>query len=170
MTSIPRPAPLADIDLAQQLWDVEAIKQVKARYFRLMDTKHWDDWLDCFTEDCHFEYGPGEENQVSGRAEFMPYVRRVLHDGVTTHHGYMPEIQLTSATTATGVWAMFDYVQSDYDGGALHIQGYGYYDETYEKGDDGAWRIKSLRLSRLRVDALSPDAAQAVAADPTPTR
>ena len=25
--------------------DVEAIKQLKARYFRLMDTKQWDEWL-----------------------------------------------------------------------------------------------------------------------------
>jgi SnoaL-like protein len=164
------PTPLPQLELAQQLWEIESIKQLKARYFRLMDTKRWDEWRDCFTEDCHFEYGPGAENQVTGRAEFVPYVRRVLHDGVTTHHGHMPEIRLTSPTTATGVWSMFDYVQSDFEDGSLHIKGYGFYEETYAKGDDGVWRIKSLRLTRLRVDALSSDDAQPVGGDPTPSR
>ena len=27
----------------QQLLDIEQIKQLKARYFRLMDTKQWDE-------------------------------------------------------------------------------------------------------------------------------
>lgn len=35
--------------------DVEAIKQVKARYFRLMDTKQWDEMAEVFTEDCHVD-------------------------------------------------------------------------------------------------------------------
>ena len=31
--------------------DVEAIKQLKARYFRAMDTKDWDAMRDVFTDD-----------------------------------------------------------------------------------------------------------------------
>ena len=35
-----------------QVWaDVEAIKQLKARYCRLLDTKDWAAWRDLFTDD-----------------------------------------------------------------------------------------------------------------------
>ena len=36
----------------EQLWDIEAIKQLKARYFRYIDTKDWDAFSQLFTEDC----------------------------------------------------------------------------------------------------------------------
>jgi len=67
---------------------------------------------------------------------------------ITVHHGHMPEIELTSATTATGVWAMEDMLRWP-DGREMH--GYGHYHETYEKVG-GAWRIKSSKLTRLRTD------------------
>ena len=43
--------------------DVEAIKQVKYRYLRALDTKHWDDFADTLAEDITANYGPsiGEE-------------------------------------------------------------------------------------------------------------
>ena len=58
----------------------------------------------------------------------------------------MPEIDLTSDSTASGVWPMEDIVLTD----KFELHGYGHYHETYEK-IDGSWRIKTLRLSRLRV-------------------
>lgn len=33
------------------LLDLEAIKVLKARYFRAMDTKQWDELRSCFTQD-----------------------------------------------------------------------------------------------------------------------
>jgi hypothetical protein len=59
----------------------------------------------------------------------------------------MPEIELTSETTATGTWSMFDYVQMP----ELTLKGYGHYEEEYLK-EDGKWRIKNLLLTRLHVD------------------
>jgi 3-phenylpropionate/cinnamic acid dioxygenase small subunit len=35
----------------QQLQDLEDIRQLKSRYFRLMDTQQWEAWQDCFTVD-----------------------------------------------------------------------------------------------------------------------
>jgi hypothetical protein len=48
---------------------------------------------------------------------------------------------------------MFDWVdhQSDPE---TSMQGYGHYVEDYEKGADGTWRIKNLRLTRLRTDRI----------------
>ena len=34
-----------------QMDDIEAIKQLKARYFRTMDTKHWAAMRQVFTDD-----------------------------------------------------------------------------------------------------------------------
>jgi len=55
-----------------------------------------------------------------------------------------PELTLSSATTATGIWAMEDWLVFA-DGRELH--GAGHYHETYMK-QDGNWRISSLHLTR----------------------
>jgi hypothetical protein len=55
---------------------------------------------------------------------------------------------LTSATTASAVWALEDVVRL---APAVNLRGYGHYRETYEK-IDGHWRITSSKLTRLRED------------------
>jgi hypothetical protein len=66
-------------------------------------------------------------------------------EGVATmHHCHTPELTVTSATTATGIWAMEDLLVFA-DGREMH--GAGHYRETYEK-QDGSWRIKTLHLTR----------------------
>ena len=77
----------------------------------------------------------------------------MLADAVTVHHGHMPEITLTSDTTAAGVWAMEDTIRWP-DGTKLH--GFGHYHETYERAD-GTWRIASSTLTRLLVDFAAPE-------------
>jgi hypothetical protein len=53
----------------------------------------------------------------------------------TVHH---PEIELTSSTTATGVWALQDFVFNRRSNAQLH--GAAFYDDRYAKVD-GQWRI-----------------------------
>jgi hypothetical protein len=60
----------------------------------------------------------------------------------------MPEIELTSETTASGVWALEDYNIYE-DGSQSH--GWGHYLETYEK-IQGRWYIKTSSLSYLRFE------------------
>jgi hypothetical protein len=142
-------------EMAQFLYDLEQIKQTKARYFRFLDTKQWDQWRTCFTDDLHFYLGQDASPIAASADEFVAYVAKLLADTVTVHHGHMPEIELTSAATASGIWAMFDWV--DWSKTATperSFQGYGHYQEEYEKGVDGRWRIKRSRLTRLRVDHL----------------
>jgi hypothetical protein len=78
----------------------------------------------------------------------MAGLQKVLAGATTVHHGHMPEIELTSPTTATGVWALHDIVIWP-DG--TRLDGYGHYHETYEKRD-GEWRIKTSTLTRLHTD------------------
>jgi hypothetical protein len=137
--------------------DVEAIKRLKARYFRTMDTKDWDGMRQVFAADVVMDTTESGGGVVHGADEFMTFLRAQIGDVVTVHHGHMPEIELTSATTATGVWALEDLLRWP-DGSEM--QGFGHYHETYEKVD-GEWRITSSTLTRLRMDFQGPP--------PTPT-
>src|SRR5215475_15461842 len=91
-------------ETAQHLYEIEQIKHTKARYFRFLDGKQWADWRTCFTDDLHFYLGQDAKPVAASADEFVAYVSKLLADTVTVHHGHMPEIELTSATTATGVW------------------------------------------------------------------
>ena len=130
-----------------ELVEIEEIKQLKARYFRFMDQKRWDEWGDVFTEDATLQYGPNPGDIFEGRDGIVEGLRNVLKDALTAHHGHMPEIEITGDATATGIWAMFDYVEMP----GITLKGYGHYEEEYIK-DDGKWKIRNLRLTRLRVD------------------
>jgi hypothetical protein len=106
-----------------------------------------------FTDNCTFE---GTARVYRSPDEFVAGTRERLADATTIHHGHMPEIVITEPTKAKGVWAMFDLVEFDDvldhgHGVSRGYTGFGHYEEEYAKGDDGAWRISALRLTRLRV-------------------
>ena len=131
----------------EQLVEVERIKQLKARYFRLMDTKQWRQWSDVFTADATLQWGPGDQHVLIGREAIVQGVSSVLADATTCHHGHMPEIQIEGPSRARGIWAMYDFVESP----QFVLHGYGHYEEAYRKLD-GEWRIHRLKLTRLRED------------------
>jgi uncharacterized protein (TIGR02246 family) len=136
--------------------DVEEIKKLKARYFRGLDSKDWELYRDVFAEDVVVDLTTARGGVYQGREAFMAYIRS-LPLVQSVHQGHMPEIELLSATTATGIWALEDYNLWE-DGSQNH--GYGHYLETYEKAD-GRWRIKTTRLSYLRLERTEPGAAGA---------
>jgi hypothetical protein len=85
--------------------------------------------------------------QCTGRTHLVEAVSRALAKGVSMHQGHMPEIELTSPTTARGIWAMFDYLRLP----NCIFKGYGHYEEEYVKEASG-WKIKSILLTRLHCD------------------
>ena len=137
--------------------DVYEIQKLKARYFRFMDTKQWELFGRLFTEDMKFyiEKASGsDEPTFDGRQALVAYLAASHPGKVTVHQGHMPEIEFIDEDTATGVWAMFDWVDDPGRGGAW--QGFGHYHERYVRGPDGRWRICEVRLTRLRVDRVEP--------------
>jgi hypothetical protein len=139
------------VDAVGRLEAIEDIKLLKARYFRCMDTKDWDGFAEVFTADAVMDMTSEGAGVTVGNREIAAFVQGAVGDVTTVHHGHTPEIEITSPTTATGIWAMEDKLRWP-DGapmGSMH--GYGHYRETYEKVS-GQWRIKTLELNRLRID------------------
>lgn len=131
--------------------DIEAIKQLKARYCRTMDTKDWAGMRQVFTDDVTIDTVEAGGNIMTGADDFLTYLVGAIGKVITVHQCHTPEIEITSPTTATGIWAMEDMLRSP-DGSEFH--GYGHYHETY-LALEGAWRIRSLKLTRLRSDSIA---------------
>ena len=124
----------------EDLVEIEQIKQLKARYFRLMDQKRWDEFAELFTEDCaqSWQPAPGEVAEGGqGREGVVAYIRDSLAGMRSTHHGHMPEIEITGPGTATAIWALHDYCTAN---GEVVFDGAGYYRDEYEKRN-GRWLI-----------------------------
>ena len=146
---------------ADEIADREAIRELKARYFRLMDTKEWQGWSSLFTSnviaksDMAVSTGGADGKtlpETHGVNQFVDQTRKIIDQASTVHHGHTPEIAFESPTSARGIWAMEDIVEWP-DGRML--RGYGHYHETYRK-EAGDWRIASLHLTRTRVDLSGP--------------
>jgi hypothetical protein len=138
----------------QRLLDIEAIKQLKARYFRHMDLKQWDEWAQVFARHAVMEV-PEVDATQTGRDDIVAFVSGALTGARTVHHGHTPEIEITGPDSARGTWAMADYVEWTVPAGAdrVGLRGYGHYIEEYVR-EDAAWRIARTRLERLHVDPL----------------
>jgi len=147
------------MDALQRLLDIEEIKQLKARYWRCIDTKSFDELSTVFAEDAVFDYrqavrdpvtgtpeGVAEQEPVKGLQNIIREVGSALEVAQSAHQGHMPEIEILSETTAKGMWPFEDFVLN----GDFEFKGYGHYVEAYEK-IDGAWRIKHSEITRLRV-------------------
>jgi uncharacterized protein (TIGR02246 family) len=145
-----------DAELLRRLLDLEEIKRLKARYFRALDRKEWDEFAQVFARDAVLEV-PEAGMVQRGRDAIAAAVGAAVAGTRTVHHGHMPEIEITGPDTAHGIWAMFDYVEwpPSAAGERVGLQGYGHYEEDYVR-EGGRWVIARCHLSRLRVDPLGP--------------
>ena len=141
-------------DSATTLLAIESIKQLKARYCRYLDAKDWAAWRTIFTDDFVSDTAEAGGKLIIGADDFVAFTRQGVGrpSQATAHQVHAPEIELTSATTARGVWALQDVVRF---GPGVTLVGYGHYHETYEN-IAGQWLIKSSRLTRLREDIVTP--------------
>jgi hypothetical protein len=136
----------------QQFAEIEALKALKARYFRTLDTKQWDAWGECFTADLEASFdGADGSFDFGSRDELVSTNRELLADVVTVHQGHSPELELTGATTARGIWAMYDRVELP----GAEFEGWGHYHEEYVK-QGGDWKIARIHLTRLKISPLLP--------------
>ncbi|HEX7407772.1 MAG TPA: nuclear transport factor 2 family protein [Candidatus Binatia bacterium] len=128
------------------LQEIEAIKRLKYKYFRCLDTKRWDEMKECFTEDANAAYSSGKYS-FQGRDQIVQFLIDAMNRPtvLSAHHGHHPEIELTSPTTAVGVWALAD-VFIDLQA-AITVRGAAYYRDDYVKVN-GQWKIKTTGYER----------------------
>ena len=122
------------------LEQIEMIKRLKYRYMRTLDLNQWDELADCFTEDAVTDYDSGTYS-FQGKKDIIGFLNQFMDQStkIGQHHVHHPEIDLTSDTTATGIWYLQD-IFIDLDAKRT-LRGAGFYHDEYEKVD-GQWKIK----------------------------
>ncbi len=136
-SAYPRPVMTAHVEGmtdVERLLAIEEIKQLKARYFRCMDTKDWDGFEAVFAPDVEFDLRQGvvardpetgeirrsgkiqfsedqirdEDWKMTGARAVRDWESGILQQWTTIHQGHCPEIEIVTPTTATGIWHMED--------------------------------------------------------------
>jgi hypothetical protein len=155
------------MDTLATLVAIEAIKQLKARYFRFMDTRDFDAMAMVFCRDAIFDCREGgrclpvggtlqgEPGPVThGRAAIIAWIRGSFANSTSVHHGHCHEVTIVSDNEAHGIVAMEDYIRA-LDRSTKRVHGAGHYHERY-RFEDGEWRIAQTQLTRLFIDWISP--------------
>jgi hypothetical protein len=129
---------------------LEEIRQVKYRYLRCVDLKLWDQIENVFTPDASAAYGThavGRPLNLQGRDEIVGYLRKNLGpEIITMHRCGQPEITV-QGDKATGTWSFEDTVIAMEH--RVLIKGAAFYEDTYERGADGKWRISHTGYQRV---------------------
>jgi SnoaL-like domain len=132
----------------QQLSDLEEIRQLKARYFRCIDTGNETELATVFADDVTIDLrGGGYRLQVSGKADMVNFIASSFNsDIIAMHHGHTPEIRFTGPDTAEGTWYLEDRFinperKTDTIGTAL-------YHDRYVRTADG-WKVQHSEYDRV---------------------
>lgn len=131
----------------QTLYDIEQIKQLKARYFRGIDTCNLDILRSTLSETVHIRFdSPTYQFDIHGMDDALDFYRNAFtHRRFGMHHGHTPEITV-NGDTATGLWYLNDlFVNLDEQ---TLLTGSALYEDTYAR-IDGQWRIQRTGYQRL---------------------
>lgn len=128
------------------LLEIEAIKRLKYKYLRCLDSKDWAGLASCFSDDAVSSYDSGA-HAFEGRDKIMEFLENALGSPniISLHHVHHPEIELTGPDTATGCWYLNDMVI--FREGDTELRGAAFYRDEYVKRD-GAWRIRFTGYDR----------------------
>lgn len=142
---------------------IQEITQLKASYFRGVDTCDGDLVRGILAEDWALDYIGCCTDPATGK-DFLPAMNVVLRgrdswrsDGmskfgiVSVHQGHNFEVEFTSDTSAKGIWSMTDRMWLPPGGDFTLLTGHGHYHETYEK-IGSAWKIRTTHITRIRVE------------------
>lgn len=166
--------------IAEQLFAIEQIKQVKSKYAYSADRHKWDDFASVFAPDALFDESdfpsplqPFTKEPVTStisdyfkqsalKVEWPLVGRDAIYsehvglpaDHVMVHHVLDPYIVLTSDTTATARFRFESHHWFPAGRPVKYMHNFGAYHETYVRLEDGNWYIKTFRLERQRVECL----------------
>lgn len=132
----------------QRLMDIEAIKQLKHAYFRCVDTGNFEEQAELYHDDVTVDFmGGGYEWKLQGKQAYIEAQKGAFHKKAVGHHnGHHPEIQILSATEATGLWYLSDNMWVTQFN--FFTTGTAIYWDRYLKVD-GKWKIKDTSYRRI---------------------
>ena len=135
--------------MSVDLQAIEAIKQLKYRYVRALDTADVETLGDCLTEDAYVKFEGGIYTvEHTGREAIKEFMGMSFHSkAATSHQVHHPTIELIDETHAKGQWSLHD-IYHDLNMRMI-ISGTSEYMDAYVKGADGQWRISDSRYQRL---------------------
>jgi hypothetical protein len=132
----------------QRLMDIEAIKQLKHAYFRCLDTANFEEQAELVHDDVSVNFvGGGYEWKLEGKQAYIDAQKKAFHrQSVGQHNGHHPEIQILSATEATGIWYLSDSMWvTNFN---FYTTGTALYWDRYLKVD-GCWKIRETSYRRI---------------------
>lgn len=147
----------------ERLAAIEAIRDLKAKYWRGVDSGDAALVRSILAEDCVLDCTGCCTDPTSG-IDFLPEMNVVMRGRdswkggealagfVTSHQGHQAEIDITGPDSATALWTFTD--RFFYPPGMKYrrFTGYGYYHDTYTRAPDG-WKLQTMRFTRLWVEA-----------------
>jgi hypothetical protein len=121
----------------QQLSDLEDIRQLKARYFRCIDTGNEAELASVFAE----------EVTIDLRDNMVAFIASSFNsDIIAQHHGHTPEIRFTGPDSAQGTWYLEDRFIDPVRG--TDTAGSALYHDTYVRTADG-WKVQHSEYDRV---------------------
>ena len=133
----------------QKMKDIEAIKELKGKYFRCLDGKMWDELETTLSPNIVTSYSNGKLVFHSPK-EVTDYLKSTMpKEEISMHMGHTPEITIDSETTATGRWYLEDkLIFTDGKYKDVGINGGAFYTDKYEKRE-GQWYILETGYVRI---------------------
>jgi hypothetical protein len=140
------------------LEDIEAIRQLQARYVNFLSTIAWDDLVDCFAEDGVVDLHTGIARGKKEIEKFFKEKIAITHVGMEGNFVVHPVISI-DGDTAKASWLLFTYFSMPHKiqiAPALTAEEdapewmSGFYDMEYVR-ENGSWKISLLKWrNRLR--------------------
>jgi hypothetical protein len=138
----------SDQEALRELLDFEAVKSLKARYWRAIDQQRWDELRRLLCDDVDVDLAGHVHKDGDS---FVSCIGEKLKGVITVHQGHAPALERHGPDSVTAYWPFVDYAIFPPSGERTSFQGYGYYEDVYRR-EKGTWRIASTKMSRYWID------------------
>ncbi len=133
-------------DECRRLSDIEAIRQLRYKYWRCIHKNQWDELMDCYADDAVVDFGYGL--QMEDKTVLADFYKGSMTSAfsLVDPQGHNPEIEMLSSTTARGFWQLDNTMVEAHTNKAVRVGAS--YDEEYVKRN-GEWKILFQKVNHI---------------------